>query len=624
MGRNTLGDENRNQSDSKKRLYKILILLIIAIGIFITAAAIEILFKIDIILFFKNLFLLKYLPKLGNNTGLGLLFIFGVLTSFHCIGMCGGIAISQSVRKAQTDTAALKSKSHAALLPSLLYNLGRVISYTIVGGIVGGLGRVISFSGPWKAVVPIVGGLFMIIMAINLLGIFPFLRKFNIRMPSFAAKKIFKGSNYSPIVVGLLSGLMPCGPLQIVQLYALGTRSIVLGAVSMFVFSVGTVSLLFTFGAINTILNKKFSKIILKASAVLVFVLGIVMIGRGLALTGISMDMPQIVNKGETVSAVINGNYQNVTIKIKPDSFPPILVQKGLPVKWIINVDKENLNECNNAITIPKFNIEKNLIVGDNIVEFTPEETGEFTYTCWMGMIKSKITVVDNLQEEKKAQNQDVQNNGSVAENNNQSGSSESKDKDDSNTKAVTAVTTATAASEHNTEAATPVHEAAPKISAAVVPEVSTKPAVTTNPSPSVTPAPTPSIAPSPVSSVVTFTGYIQDEDCFIQYAPNYGDDSKGCLSMRGCAKSGYGITVFRSDGTYEFYYFDGNFAKFSNGNSFDGTGSQLTAWNLIHDTSKQNHITVTVSGTLNGNTIVSPYDGKSYPVIKVSSLIEN
>jgi len=69
------------------------------------------------------------------NASYAVLFIVGVLTSIHCVGMCGGIMLSQSL------SGESKSKLEA-IKPSLLYNLGRVISYTILGGIVGALGSV--------------------------------------------------------------------------------------------------------------------------------------------------------------------------------------------------------------------------------------------------------------------------------------------------------------------------------------------------------------------------------------------------------------------------------------------------------------------------------------------------
>ncbi len=359
------------------------------------------LFHFDLLQFLKDLYMLKYFSQLGHDASYGVLFILGLLTSFHCIGMCGGITISQTIRYKNHNDG---SRSYAWLVPSALYNTGRVIAYTLVGGIVGGIGQVISFSGMWKGIVPIVGGVFMILMGVNLIGIFPFLRRLTIPVPHFVAKKILtNNNNYGPFYVGLLTGLMPCGPLQIVQLYALGTRSVVFGALSMFIFSLGTVPLLFSFGAINSFINKKNMNYILKVSALFVIILGFAMVGRGLSLSGVMINMaammhtPANTSSMDSAIAQINGNIQTVSISIKPDSFTPIVVQKGIPVRWIIKADADKLNECNKAITIPKYKIDKNLSVGENVVEFTPQEDGEFVYTCWMGMIKSKITVVDDL-----------------------------------------------------------------------------------------------------------------------------------------------------------------------------------------------------------------------------------
>ncbi|OPY58393.1 MAG: Endo-1,4-beta-xylanase A precursor [Pelotomaculum sp. PtaU1.Bin035] len=126
---------------------------------------------------------------------------------------------------------------------------------------------------------------------------------------------------------------------------------------------------------------------------------------------------------------------------------------------------------------------------------------------------------------------------------------------------------------------------------------------------------------------VQTFTGYIEDEDCYVYFSDpnnntNPGEDSKGCLKMISCAASGFGIAVPQSDGTYKYYYFDGTFAE-SKANTFTGNGSQLVAWNLILNTIKQDHVSITVTGTLTGDTKISPYNDISYPVITVSSLSE-
>jgi len=368
--------------------------------------------------FIKNLFMLKYIPEINNDTGLGILFVLGLLTSLHCLGMCGGIAISQTVKSPKEGWTASK---YRWIMPSFLYNGGRVIGYTAVGAVIGGIGRVIGFNGALKGLVPVVGGIFMIIMGINLLDILPPLRRFNIRMPYFIARKLTGKYSFGPFIVGLLTSLMPCGPLQIVQLYAMGTGSVIGGASAMFVFSLGTLPLLFSFGIVNSLISKKHTNIVLKLSAVIVIVLGFVTVGRGLSLSGYSVNILSFSSsesvessitknnskndsksnsKGNSASegiAKIEGDVQTVTTSIKSGSFPEITVQKGIPVKWTIKADEDELNGCNNAIVIPKLNIEVSFQVGDNIVEFTAHEAGEITYTCWMGMIKSKIHVVDKL-----------------------------------------------------------------------------------------------------------------------------------------------------------------------------------------------------------------------------------
>ncbi|PNT95227.1 heavy metal transporter [Clostridium thermosuccinogenes] len=346
----------------------------------------------------KNTVGFNFIPEINQSMGYGILFFVGLLTSLHCIAMCGGINLSQCVSY-KVDNGNLGKLSK--LKPSLLYNSGRVISYTIIGGIVGSLGSGISFSGAAKGIVAIISGVFMVIMGLNMLNIFPWLRKLNPRMPKIFGNKIHNNNGkYGPFYVGLLNGLMPCGPLQSMQIYALGTGSFAAGALSMFMFSIGTVPLMFGFGAVSSVLSGKFTHKMMKVSAVLVIVLGVVMTNRGLALSGFSF--PSVAfgansgTQGSNVATIQNG-IQIVTTNLSSGSYEPITVQKGIPVRWTIKAQKGNINGCNNEIVIPKFNTSKKLEVGDNIIEFTPTQTGTFAYSCWMGMIRSKITVVDDI-----------------------------------------------------------------------------------------------------------------------------------------------------------------------------------------------------------------------------------
>jgi sulfite exporter TauE/SafE/copper chaperone CopZ len=335
-------------------------------------------------------------PTAEEGMGYGMLFLIGLLTSVHCVAMCGGICLSQCV-PAKEGTFISK---FSAMRPSLLYNLGRVASYTVIGGIVGAVGSVVSFSGAMKGIVQIFAGVFMVIMGLNMLNIFPALRKLNPRMPKIFAKKIYASSNSkSPLYIGLLNGLMPCGPLQAMQLYALSTGSPIKGAVSMFLFSVGTVPLMFAFGALSSFLSKKFTAKMLTASAVLVVFLGIFMFNNGVGLSGFALPtFPALANtKQEANMAAVQGDVQVVTSGITSGSYEPIIVQKGIPVKWTLQAEDGELNGCNNSIVVQKYNVQKKLQIGDNVIEFTPTETGTVTFSCWMGMIRSKITVVDDL-----------------------------------------------------------------------------------------------------------------------------------------------------------------------------------------------------------------------------------
>lgn len=340
----------------------------------------------------KNTVGFNFVPQVNQSMGYGILFVVGLLTSLHCIAMCGGINLSQCI---SYKTAVDDSNKLSKIKPSLLYNGGRVISYTIIGGMVGALGSVISFSGAAKGIVAIISGLFMVIMGLNMLNIFPWLRKLNPRMPKIFGNRIYNNNEkYGPFYVGLLNGLMPCGPLQAMQIYALGTGSFAAGAISMFLFSLGTVPLMFGFGAISSLISGKFTHKMLKVSAVLVMILGVVMLNRGLALSGVNV---AYASSGSGNIARIEGNVQVVSTKLESGQYTPIVVQKGIPVKWTITADSKDLNSCNNAMTIPKYNIEKKLVSGDNIIEFTPEKEGNITYTCWMGMIRSNIKVVSDI-----------------------------------------------------------------------------------------------------------------------------------------------------------------------------------------------------------------------------------
>jgi sulfite exporter TauE/SafE len=180
--------------------------------------------------------------------------------------MCGGINLSQCIPHGEAVDE--KKSRLSTFRPAFLYNLGRVISYTAIGFILGFAGLLLGGGSDaglptmFQGTLKLFAGAFMVVMGINMLGLFPQLRKLQPRMPKIFARKVGmeKAKNKSPLIVGLLNGLMPCGPLQSMQIVALASGNPFAGALSMFLFSLGTVPLMLGLGSIVSALGRKFTQ----------------------------------------------------------------------------------------------------------------------------------------------------------------------------------------------------------------------------------------------------------------------------------------------------------------------------------------------------------------------------
>lgn len=397
--------------------------------------------------------LLNYLvpSELADSSmGFGMLFLIGVMTSVHCIAMCGGINLSQCIRKPDT-----RQKRFKSFVPTIFYNLGRVISYTVIGFILGFVGLIFGGSGSigisviLQGAFKIIAGILMIIMGVNMLGLIPALRKINPRLPKFLAKKIGqkKSNATNPFIVGILNGIMPCGPLQSMWIVAFATGNPLSGALSMFLFALGTVPLMLGLGVIVTKIGQKFARVVTAVGALFVTVLGLAMLSQGGTLTGFSFLSPTVlativltlifagivcsipftsktlkvslrVTAGVLVIVMgifaftfngkkadssfdfsfIDGDIQIVKSELNSGSYPDISVVIGVPVRWEIQADKNNINGCNYKIIIPEFDMEYEFEEGKNVIEFTPTDVGSFGYSCWMGMINGTIVVTQMLE----------------------------------------------------------------------------------------------------------------------------------------------------------------------------------------------------------------------------------
>ena len=340
------------------------------------------------------------MPQISQNMGYGLLFLVGILTGFHCIAMCGGFVVSYTAKNAQEGV-----KSHKS---HFMYGVGKTISYTVIGAAFGLLGSIIAFTPIMRGVVGLLAGLFLVLFGLKMLNIIPILRKIQFRTPRFLSKFVGdKSNNSNPLVIGLLNGLMiACGPLQAIYIMAAGTGSIIEGAKLLFVFALGTLPVMLGFGYFASYVSSKMTHTILKASGVIIILLGAFMINNGLVLTGTGYDVGTMITSVSALGDITAISTETVTVKQgfqeirmevnrygwSPDKF---VLKKGVPVKWII--DGKEINGCNNAIQVPKYGISFDIKRGEQVIEFTPTEEGIIRWSCWMGMIPGTFIVKENI-----------------------------------------------------------------------------------------------------------------------------------------------------------------------------------------------------------------------------------
>ena len=127
------------------------------------------------------------------------------------------------------------------------------------------------------------------------------------------------------------------------------------------------------------------------AGSVLILFFAVYIIQNNAALMGVAIPSEPALG----VQAEIIDGVQYVTTVLQPGSYEAIQVKQGIPVEWTIEASKTSLNGCNREIQIPEYDIWAGLQEGENVITFMPEEAGTYSYSCWMGMIRSSIYVTE-------------------------------------------------------------------------------------------------------------------------------------------------------------------------------------------------------------------------------------
>jgi len=217
------------------------------------------------------------------------LFLIGFLGGFgHCIGMCGGIVLTFTMKIEANDPLSRPS-AWQTLKPQLLYNLGRITTYTILGQIFGLIGSTIGFVlavRDFQGLLQILAGLIMILLGIELSGWLPGLPSDS--FPGVAAFRNLISSMFDRVnrkniyLLGLVLGFLPCGLVYAAGAKAAATQSMVGGMLTMLSFGLGTLPAMIITGLSAHLVTFSLRRYLYRTAALMVTVMGIIALLRGL------------------------------------------------------------------------------------------------------------------------------------------------------------------------------------------------------------------------------------------------------------------------------------------------------------------------------------------------------
>ena len=218
-------------------------------------------------------------------------FIFGLISSLHCIGMCGPIAIMLPVDR---------SNQTKKTLQIFTYHLGRLAAYASIGFIFGLFGKGFSMAGLQQEL-SVLLGIIMIVIVVIPEKVFI---AYNFSRPIFkviskiktALGSQFKNKSYQSLfTIGLLNGFLPCGMVYVALFGAIAMQSPSLGILYMLLFGLGTVPMMSSVVYLNSFLTLPFRNKIQKVIPYVAVCIGILFILRGLGL-GIPYISPNTVS----------------------------------------------------------------------------------------------------------------------------------------------------------------------------------------------------------------------------------------------------------------------------------------------------------------------------------------
>lgn len=322
------------------------------------------------------------------------IFFTGLITGgLTCLAVQGGLLASTIAEREQERLQEGIKQGNAK--PILYFIAAKLIAYTILGFLLGGLGSFFTLSVGTQAVMQFAVAIFMIGTALNLLNVHPFFRHFVIQPPKFLTRLVRNQSKskdaFAPALLGAFTVFIPCGTTQAMMALAIASGSPVYGAAILFAFILGTAPLFFLLGYFATKLGDAYHRKFFRVAGVAIILLALYNLTGALVLSGVNL--PFSSENKVVVQAPVSSD---ITITIESNGYSPknLTVAAGQPVT--LHLKNVNAYSCAQAFTIPKLGIQKVVAPGQSAtIKFTaPTKPGKLTFACSMGMYKGTITII--------------------------------------------------------------------------------------------------------------------------------------------------------------------------------------------------------------------------------------
>lgn len=346
---------------------------------------------------------LSSFASIGSTSSLGAFFVFGLIAGVStCAALVGGLVLSLS--KQWLDLYGGDRSNFQNSKPHFLFNAGRLVSYAIVGGLLGLLGEKIRISAAFSTFLILLVSAAMLVLALQMLGV-KWFDRFRLALPKSLSGQVANNQNrtgiLTPFIVGFFTFLLPCGFTLAAEGIAVLSGNPFKGSLIMFSFALGTAIPLLAIGlsSAKLIASPKTSEKFLKVAGILIIFFVLYNLNFQFGLTNYLTAKEQTVDHTSQIGTGVDKDAQLIKAvysqsnDIQPSTFE---VKVGQPVRFEVAALDDGTG-CMSTIMIPGlWNNPQPLRKGQTIVmEFTPQKTGTFQITCAMGVPRGAITVVD-------------------------------------------------------------------------------------------------------------------------------------------------------------------------------------------------------------------------------------